>query len=83
MDEATASLEPENEVLIQQAISRLIKGKTVNVIVHRLRTDFRSKRISDVSVAALTIATMFLPAFYAIRNYVLLYKKPSGRDTIS
>lgn len=38
LDEATASLDPENEVLIQQAISRLIEGKTVIVIAHRLRT---------------------------------------------
>jgi ATP-binding cassette subfamily B protein len=33
-----ASLDPENEVLIQQAVSRLIEGKTVIVIAHRLRT---------------------------------------------
>ena len=38
MDEATASLDPENEELIQRAISRLIKDKTVLVIAHRLRT---------------------------------------------
>lgn len=38
LDEATASLDPENEVLIQKAISTLIKGKTVVVIAHRLRT---------------------------------------------
>lgn len=38
LDEATASLDPENEVYIQEAISRLIKGKTVIVIAHRLRT---------------------------------------------
>ncbi|MDR2042778.1 MAG: ABC transporter ATP-binding protein/permease [Clostridium sp.] len=38
LDEATASLDPENESLIQEAISRLIKGKTVLVIAHRLRT---------------------------------------------
>jgi ATP-binding cassette subfamily B protein len=38
LDEVTASLDPENEVLIQQAISRLIAGKTVLVIAHRLRT---------------------------------------------
>ena len=38
LDEATASLDPENEVLIQNAISHLIRGKTVLVIAHRLRT---------------------------------------------
>ena len=38
LDEATASLDPENEALIQRAISRLIRGKTVIVIAHRLRT---------------------------------------------
>lgn len=38
LDEATASLDPENEVLIQRAISTLIEGKTVVVIAHRLRT---------------------------------------------
>jgi len=38
LDEATASLDPENEALIQQAISTLIAGKTVVVIAHRLRT---------------------------------------------
>lgn len=38
LDEATASLDPENEVYVQQAINRLIRGKTVLVIAHRLRT---------------------------------------------
>jgi ATP-binding cassette subfamily B protein len=38
LDEATAFLDPENEVQIQQAISKLIEGKTVIVIAHRLRT---------------------------------------------
>lgn len=31
-------MEPENEVLVQKAIARLIEGKTIVVIAHRLRT---------------------------------------------
>ena len=38
LDEATSSLDVENETLIQTALSRLIKDKTVLVIAHRMRT---------------------------------------------
>lgn len=38
LDEATSSLDPENETLVQDAVSRLCAGKTVLVIAHRLRT---------------------------------------------
>ena len=38
LDEATASLDVENETLIQSALSRLIQNKTVLVIAHRMRT---------------------------------------------
>lgn len=38
LDEATASLDTENETLIQMALSRLIKNKTVLIIAHRMRT---------------------------------------------
>lgn len=45
LDEATASLDPENEVSVQQAINRLVVGKTVLVIAHRLRTIAGADRI--------------------------------------
>lgn len=38
LDEATASLDVENESLIQEALSRLIQNKTVLIIAHRMRT---------------------------------------------
>jgi ATP-binding cassette subfamily B protein IrtB len=38
LDEATASLDVENETAIQGALSRLIKHKTVLIIAHRMRT---------------------------------------------
>ena len=38
LDEATASIDPENEHLIQAALSELMKGKTIITIAHRLAT---------------------------------------------
>ena len=38
LDEATASLDPENEVEVQKAIDMLVKGRTVIAIAHRLKT---------------------------------------------
>ena len=38
LDEATAALDPENEIYIQQAIQELVKEKTVVVIAHKLQT---------------------------------------------
>ena len=38
LDEATAYADPENEALIQEAVARLVRGKTLIVIAHRLST---------------------------------------------
>lgn len=38
LDEATASIDPENEHLIQSALSELMRGKTIITIAHRLAT---------------------------------------------
>lgn len=54
LDEATASLDVENETLIQAALSRLIQNKTVIVIAHRMRTVENADKIvvlSDGKVA--------------------------------
>jgi len=45
LDEATASLDPENEIYIQQAIQELIRSKTVIVIAHKLATIQRADQI--------------------------------------
>ena len=45
LDEATASIDPENEHLIQHAISELTRGKTVITIAHRLATVKNADRI--------------------------------------
>jgi ATP-binding cassette subfamily B protein len=46
LDEATASLDPENESEIQAAISCLVRGRTVIVIAHRLRTVLGADKIA-------------------------------------
>ncbi len=45
LDEATASLDVENETKVQEALSRLLTGKTVLVIAHRMRTVEAADRI--------------------------------------
>ena len=45
LDEATASLDVENETKVQGALSRLLAGKTVLVIAHRMRTVAGADRI--------------------------------------
>ncbi len=45
LDEATASLDVENETAIQEALSRLIKNKTVMIIAHRMRTIAKADHI--------------------------------------
>ena len=45
LDEATASLDVENETKVQSALSRLLQGKTVLVIAHRMRTVANADKI--------------------------------------
>ena len=49
LDEATAYTDPENESIIQSAITQLVKGKTLIVIAHRLSTIKNSDRIYVIS----------------------------------
>ena len=54
LDEASASLDVENETVIQEALSRLIKNRTVIVIAHRMRTVSGADKIvvlSDGTIA--------------------------------
>ncbi len=59
LDEATASLDAENETEIQQAISRLVEKKTVLIIAHRMRTVENANKI--VVLSGGTVAEMGTP----------------------
>jgi len=60
LDEATASLDAENETEVQQAISQLVKSKTVLIIAHRMRTVENADKI--VVLAEGSVAECGTPA---------------------
>lgn len=68
LDEATASLDAENETVIQTALSRLIQDKTVLVIAHRMRTVAGADKI--VVLADGTVAEQGRPDELLQRNGV-------------
>ena len=49
LDEATASLDVENETLVQAGISELVRGKTVLIIAHRMRTIAQADKVVALS----------------------------------
>lgn len=53
LDEATSSLDPGTEVLVEQAMNTLMEGRTVVVIAHRLSTAERADRVGVVTGGAL------------------------------
>ena len=66
LDEATASLDAENETEIQQAISRLVERKTVLIIAHRMRTVENANKI--VVLSGGTVAEMGTPGGLMKKN---------------
>ena len=66
LDEATASLDVENETAIQMALSRLIKDKTVLVIAHRMRTVAGADKI--VVLSGGVVAEQSTPAELMAKN---------------
>ena len=54
LDEATAYADPESEAQIQQALGRLVKGKTLIVVAHRLSTIRNADQILVIEKGCLT-----------------------------
>jgi ATP-binding cassette subfamily B protein len=81
LDEATANVDPENEHLIQQAISSLTKGKTIIVIAHRLATIENADQILVVNhgqIAQQGTHRELMGQEGIYKNFVLLREKAEG-----
>ncbi|MBQ9345960.1 MAG: ABC transporter ATP-binding protein [Oscillibacter sp.] len=78
LDEATASLDVENETKVQGALSRLLKGKTVLVIAHRMRTIEAADRI--VVLADGVVVENGSPAELRARNGVFAHMTRLQRE---
>ncbi len=79
LDEATASLDAENETAIQQALSRLIKNKTVMIIAHRMRTIANADHI--VVLKDGVVAEQGSPEFLA--GFDSIYSRMTKQQLIS
>ena len=79
LDEATASLDAENETAIQEAISRLIVNKTVLIIAHRMRTIANADHI--VVLKDGVVAEQGSPEF--LSGFDSIYKRMTARQMIS
>ena len=85
LDEATASLDVENETAIQEALSRLIKDKTVLIIAHRMRTVSSADKIvvlKDGAVAEQGAPAQLLHKGGIFAHMVQLQTKSQGWSLI-
>ncbi len=79
LDEATASLDAENETAIQEALSRLIQNKTVMIIAHRMRTIAKADHI--VVLEDGVVAEQGSPEF--LSGYDSIYSRMTAQQHIS
>ena len=79
LDEATASLDAENETAIQEALSRLIKNKTVLIIAHRMRTIANADKI--VVLKDGVVAEQGSPEF--LSGYDSIYSRMTKQQMIA
>ncbi len=79
LDEATASLDAENETAIQEALSRLIQNKTVMIIAHRMRTIAKADHI--VVLKDGVVAEQGSPEY--LSGYDSVYSRMTAQQLIS
>lgn len=78
LDEATSSLDPGTEVLVERALERLVSGRTVIVIAHRLSTAERADRVGVVADGVLAELGTHAELVAAGGRYAALYRSWVG-----
>jgi ATP-binding cassette subfamily B protein len=79
LDEATSSLDPGTELLVEAALERLMEGRTVVAIAHRLSTAERADRIGVVDAGGLVELGTHDDLVAAGGRYAALYETWAGR----
>ena len=77
-DEATSGLDPGTEALVEAAMSRLMEGRTVVVIAHRLSTAERADRVAVVDGGRLVESGSHEELLAADGRYAVLYRTWMG-----
>ena len=78
LDEATSSLDPGTEVLVERALEKLVQGRTVIVIAHRLSTAARADRVGVVADGGLVELGTHADLVAAGGRYAQLYRSWVG-----
>ena len=77
LDEATASIDPDNEAYIQQAITEMVKGKTLVVIAHKLSAVMGADQILMIEDGQITARGTHSQLLKASPAYHELWEKQS------
>jgi ATP-binding cassette subfamily B protein len=80
LDEATSSLDPGTEALVQRALERLLLGRTVVVIAHRLSTAARADRVAVVEGGRLVEAGPHERLLQRGGRYAALWRSWQGQE---
>jgi ATP-binding cassette subfamily B protein len=83
LDEATSSLDPGTELLVEAALERLMRGRTVVVIAHRLSTAERADRIGVVDAGGLIELGTHQDLLDRDGRYAALYATWAGRMEVA
>lgn len=75
LDEATASIDPDNEAYIQQAINEMVKGKTLVVIAHKLSAIMEADQILMIEDGQITARGTHSQLLHSSSAYHELWKK--------